>query len=47
MCQNYSVVVTAQFREYVKKQWTVYFKIVNFMVSELYLNLKKQKGLYV
>lgn len=35
--------MAAKSREYTKNQWIVYFKRVNFMVYELYLNFFEQR----
>ena len=38
-------VIIAQLREYMKIYWTVYFKIVDFMICELFLKFLKDSGL--
>lgn len=38
--------MTAQFHEYIKNHWIVYFKWVHFMAYEIYLNKKGNKSKY-
>ena len=40
------VVMTAQFHEYTKTHWIVYFQSVHFIVCELYLNYKQTNILW-
>ena len=40
MCRNLIVVMVTLCREHTKNHQTVHFKMVNFMVCKLYLNLK-------